>query len=269
MAKGYNPYNNVGSKAKPKRPAWKKPSPNNPYNNAGPKVKASSNGITSYKQITDKYGRTTDSGAAKFSGSNVEKAGKREFSRVNAMRPEGRRMPTNGRPGSAGNYSGPAGGRAARAEEGMMRKNAVKKATVDKARAARPSKIGWAKAGGAKARGSAVKWGTGTANKAVVAVDNTLKKAGYRGIKDAMGALKSFEKAGNKVAAGALKDVATRAAASGAGRFAAGVALGTAAAANVLSAGAAGYAIGTGIYNKNATKIQDTLDKYVRNRRKK
>lgn len=224
MAKGYNPYNNVGSKAKPKRPAWKRPSPNNPYNNAGPKVKASSNGITSYKQITDKYGRTTDSGAAKFSGSNVEKAGKREFSRVNAMRPEGRRMPTNGRPGSAGNYSGPAGGRAARAEEGMMRKNAVKKATVDKARAARPSKIGWAKAGGAKARGSAVKWGTGGAARAV---------------------------------------------ATGAGRFAAGVAAGAAAAASVVGAGVLGYQAGTAIYNANATKIQDTLDKYVRNRKRK
>lgn len=239
MAKGYNPYNNVGSKAKPKRPAWKKPSPNNPYNNAGPKVKTTSRGP--FEKDWFQPGK-----------SNTLKAGNREAKRAFAQNPDKTQIP-----------------RARAAMDGMVDKNAAKKAAVDKARAARPSKIGWAKASGAKRTGSMVKWGTGKANEAVVAVDNTLKKAGYRGIKDAMGALKSFEKAGNKVAAGALKDVATRAAASGAGRFAAGVALGTAAAANVLSAGAAGYAIGTGIYNKNATKIQDTLDKYVRNRRKK
>lgn len=248
MAKGYNPYNNVGSKAKPKRPAWKKPSPNNPYNNAGKAIKPSSRGPTSLNDAVNKATKSYYKTGKLPPSDNAIKAGERAWQR---------------------DFKGTGRASAGAAQDGMYAKNAARKAAVDKARAARPSKIGWAKAGGAKARGSAVKWGTGTANKAVVAVDNTLKKAGYRGIKDAMGALKSFEKAGNKVAAGALKDVATRAAASGAGRFAAGVALGTAAAANVLSAGAAGYAIGTGIYNKNATKIQDTLDKYVRNRRKK
>jgi|CXWL01.1.fsa_nt_gi hypothetical protein len=50
MAKGYDPYNNPG--AKPRKPAYARPSPNNPYNNAGPKVKGS--GPKGVQQATSK-----------------------------------------------------------------------------------------------------------------------------------------------------------------------------------------------------------------------
>ncbi len=156
--KGYDPYNKpTATKPKPK-PNPYKASPNNPYNNAGPKVKATS---------SVKGGRAA-SAAAKS----------REFQRAYYTKATG----PNSFDGIKGNGFNPRVGeaqyRASKAGYDMARKNADKKATVDAARKARPSKIGWAKAGGPKAGGvkglgtpsspggAAVKWGTAGAKKA-------------------------------------------------------------------------------------------------------
>lgn len=148
--KGYDPYNKpTASKPKPK-PNPNKASPNNPYNNAGAKIKASSRGPTSFDES---FGRGLKS-------DNSIRAYKRAAARQMALNPGSE---------PAFKYKSNVDRASSEASKGMWRKNAARKATVDAARRARPSKIGWAKVGGA-AKGSAVKWGTAGAKKAAPAM---------------------------------------------------------------------------------------------------
>lgn len=147
--KGYDPYNKpTASKPKPK-PNPNKASPNNPYNNAGRKIAASST-------------RAGGDLAAAH-------AGDREILRSMLTKGSGPKGPGVRGGRSFTSRMDVAGDRGSAASSGMMRKNAARKATVDAARRARPSKIGWAKVGGA-AKGSAVKWGTAGAKKAAPAM---------------------------------------------------------------------------------------------------
>lgn len=145
-SKGYDPYNKpTATKPKPK-PSPYKAGPNNPYNNAGRKIAASST-------------RAGGDLAAAH-------AGDREILRSMLTKGSGPKGPGVRGGRSFTSRMDVAGDRGSAASSGMMRKNAAKKAAVDAARKARPSKIGWAKASGAKAKGSMVKWGTAGAKKA-------------------------------------------------------------------------------------------------------